>query len=1057
MKSYLFEQIVFASDRIFRKEPEPIRGTHARTAIIIHLFYPDIWEEIYRYLSALDMPYDLYVTLPKHIDESDAMRILQACPQATLYTVENRGRDVLPFLLVMNHIGIDTYTYLCKLHTKKTGESPLGSVWRKMLYFDLIGSPETVTKTMNLFAEDPNIGQITGRHTILDSQRYAYGNNTKIKQLCEAANIPFSADYTFAGGTMFWTRSKLLAPLLTLFQNGELDFEEERGQKDHTVAHAIERFLGILVQQQGMYIAPSPADYAALPVSLTEETASLVLSQQYAGQDIFEKVNELIDEMQALKQYAKEMETLAESMRLKNRLKNLPSEVIKHVRTKLGKETPALPKPSAAEKFSTAASLFKANPAAARKLFYYLKRGEFRYMWEKLKEKMQTNLRQSGNALSIDPKRDFISFDPKQYALPEHTRINIIIPVYNGYDFLEILFNTLKENTSHPYRLIVVNDASPDERVLPYLQRRLSEFDHATLLDNEENLGFVRSVNRAVEKAEGHFVILNTDTELPPFWLERLMYPVFHMPKVASTTPFTNSGTIASFPKFLEDNPIFEALSVTQLDSMFQKINPIPYYAHLPTGVGFCMGVNYDVVQEIGFFDIETFGKGYGEENDWCQRAIEHGYTNILVPNLFVYHKHGGSFPSVLKQKLLEENYSKLLTRHPDYDKQVQRYIQQDPHHTLRKLLVLTASSLKKPMWIMFDHALGGGANHYADALVENKHAEGENTLMIRFDFYTNKFSIHHRYKSYESLFSIDTLNGVEILLEQLRVDTVFLNSLVSYTNSKEILEYLEHFINRRNIDLIIPLHDFYAVCPSYTLLNDTGTYCDIPDIQTCRDCMGRNRLEWKTYHPEPADIDTWRLLWDRLLHLSSSILCFSQSSKEILLKAYPGLESANIEVLPHKVTDMTPLSLPPKEKDAPFTVGVLGAINYAKGAAMVKDLVSRIDAEDLNINVVVIGEITEPIESPHYSLTGKYQRNILPEIIQHYHVDLFFIPSIWPETFSYTAEEIMQMELPLMVFDLGAPAERVKMYDKGYIIDEVSADAVLRTVTKAQQDNTVV
>jgi len=75
--------------------------------------------------------------------------------------------------------------------------------------------------------------------------------------------------------------------------------------------------------------------------------------------------------------------------------------------------------------------------------------------------------------------------------------------------------------------------------------------------------------------------------------------------------------------------------------------------------------------------------------------------------------------------------------------------------------------------------------------------------------------------------------------------------------------------------------------------------------------------------------------------------------------------------------------------------------------------------------------------------------RENLPAIIQEQQVDIFLIPSIWPETFSYTTQEIMMMELPLMVFNHGAPAERVKKYEKGYIVEEISAEAVLKTVAK--------
>lgn len=89
-----------------------------------------------------------------------------------------------------------------------------------------------------------------------------------------------------------------------------------------------------------------------------------------------------------------------------------------------------------------------------------------------------------------------------------------------------------------------------------------------------------------------------------------------------------------------------------EIDDEFRMIRP--QYPAMPTGVGFCMGMNLKAIQEVGLLDEENFGKGYGEENDWCQRAIAAGYENVHVDNLFVYHKHGGSFPSEEKQRLLK-------------------------------------------------------------------------------------------------------------------------------------------------------------------------------------------------------------------------------------------------------------------------------------------------------------------------------------------------------------------------------------------------------------------
>ena len=64
----------------------------------------------------------------------------------------------------------------------------------------------------------------------------------------------------------------------------------------------------------------------------------------------------------------------------------------------------------------------------------------------------------------------------------------------------------------------------------------------------------------------------------------------------------------------------------------------------IPTGVGFCMYIRRACLDEIGLFDAETFGRGYGEENDFCMRAAAAGWRNVLAGDVFVYHEGAVSF-----------------------------------------------------------------------------------------------------------------------------------------------------------------------------------------------------------------------------------------------------------------------------------------------------------------------------------------------------------------------------------------------------------------------------
>jgi GT2 family glycosyltransferase len=750
-----------------------------------------------------------------------------------------------------------------------------------------------------------------------------------------------------------------------------------------------------------------------------------------------------------MNQYTTELEELAESMRIKNRLKRLPSSIANFFKKKLFFFSYKIGSFNI-NSFIKKLKRVKFNRSVFKKLFYYLKRGEFKYLAQKAYEKIKKNLFSSKKFLFIDLKDYFTKQKKITFSNIGKEPIDIIIPVYNGYEYLEPLLISIKENTSHPYRLIVIDDASPDKRVVEILKAMLVEHEETLFLQNSKNLGFVKSVNRAVKEVRGDFVILNTDTEVPPFWLERLIYPIKHLPKVASTTPFTNSGTIASFPKFLEDNEIFENLDLKVLDSLFFDVNALNHYAKAPTGVGFCMGVNYALVKEIGFFDEESFLKGYGEENDWCQRAIKKGYSNLIVPNLFVYHKHGGSFSSDLKERLLQENYQTLIKKHPTYPKQVQDYISKDPHKILRELLVITASSKKEPLFVVFDHFIGGGANYYLDKLLDSKIEQNYNSLLIRYDFYKDEYKCSYRYKEYEFYFAVESIENLDILLSRCDIKELFLNSFVSYPNQKELLEYIDNLAKNKDCKITLPLHDYFAICPSYTLLDKDGKYCKVPDIEVCKSCLTNNKQEWRNFFNDEIDIVTWRELWQNLLN-RAKVITFSDASKDILLKAYPNLKE--IEVVPHIVDDIEPLNMP-KSSNSKITIGVLGAINYAKGASIIKELVETIDKQNLNIDVVVIGQITEQINSKHFKVTGRYKKEELKRLIISNKIDIFLIPSIWPETFSYTTEEIIKMGLPLMVFNLGAPAQRVKEYEKGYILETFDTNTIIKTAKEAKKSN---
>lgn len=629
----------------------------------------------------------------------------------------------------------------------------------------------------------------------------------------------------------------------------------------------------------------------------------------------------------------------------------------------------------------------------------------------------------------------------KEVNIPKFTidkPIDIIIPVYNGYEYLNPLFESLKKNTTLAYRLLVCDDKSSDERVVPFLENFVEKNTsiNIKLLKNEKNLGFIKTVNKLSKYADNHFVLLNTDTEVPTYWIERLMYPIFKMENIATTTPFTNAGTICSFPNYLEDNKILFEMDINKLDNYFKNVNFENTYIEIPTGVGFCMGVNKELVDKIGMFD-EIFGKGYGEENDLCQRAIKNGYKNIHVPNLFVYHKHGGSFPSEEKKRLIETNLKTLNKKHNTFDKQVQTTIKNNSLELLRNIIYFKIASKEKYSSFIFDHNLGGGANHYLDDLIKEKIKKGEIVCLVRFDYNNTKDYII-KIISDEKEFSYAS-TGIFNLMDTLQCfsfNELFLNSFVSYPNVEDILILISKIKTNKN-KLIVPIHDYFPICPSYTLLNDKTKYCEVPsDLKKCDICLKLHNGEFKAFEKE-TDIKNWRSIWGDIFKITDKILCFSEASNIIFKKAYPQYFSKVI-VIPHNIKGRYQKIYNQEriKKIDKNIIGVLGGINEAKGAKVVKDLVKYIEKNKINAKVVLIGQISIQMqESDYFNCTGRYKIEELAKIVIEQNITQFFIPSIWPETFSYTTDEIMQLGYPLTVFNLGAPAERVKNYKLGKVI----------------------
>lgn len=618
--------------------------------------------------------------------------------------------------------------------------------------------------------------------------------------------------------------------------------------------------------------------------------------------------------------------------------------------------------------------------------------------------------------------------------------VDIILPIYNGYEYFDKLFKTI-EQTNINYRLIIINDNSSDSKVEPYLEEINRTNNNVILITNEKNLGFVKSVNKALKIINNDVVLLNSDIELPNMWLERLIYPIVTLNNIATSTPFTNCGTICSFPNFGEDNEIYRNLTVNEVDKYFAAINA--KYQNLPTGVGFCMAISKKAIDEVGLFDDDTFSKGYGEENDWCQRAIVKGYSNVLVENLFVYHKHGGSFLSEEKKSLIERNSKLLLKKHPNYDKDVAMYCEKNPHKNVREFIciLINNNQIATDSYLIFDHSLGGGATSYLEKRIRILTSEMKSIFLVKYDYTLNRYNIDYKYDNQKFQYYFNNLDDIYDLMDMFKIKNIIINELVSYPDLYDLLHLLKDIKIKHKIFVTYLLHDFYSLCPTVNLINCNTVYCGLPEITECDKCIAQNPyINYAGFQ----SMSMWRNEWKEFLNVCDEITAFSQNTINMFTKIYG--EYTNIVLNPHRVNYIPTINRKYKTTKT-LNIGLVGVLSLHKGLNIIKEMLGIINKENLDINIILIGESQEIINDKHFNQTGQYRTEELCSLALKNDIDVFFISSIWPETFSYTAEEVMKMGYPIASFDIGAPSERIRSYYKGIIISEINANCALKTI----------
>ncbi len=630
-------------------------------------------------------------------------------------------------------------------------------------------------------------------------------------------------------------------------------------------------------------------------------------------------------------------------------------------------------------------------------------------------------------------------FAPPPPAAPAPARqaadwaIDVVVPVYRNLDETRrCLESLLASQLPADARLLVYNDQSPEPAVTEYL-RTLGSEGRILLRENERNLGFVGTVNRAMREslaADGRngVLLLNSDTEVANDWLQRMCAHAAADPTVGSVTAMSNNATICSYPR-IGANEFPANSTLAKLDALTARINR-GVAVDIPTAVGFCMLIPLRCLREVGLFDEEAFGKGYGEENDFCLRAAAQGYHHLFATDVFVRHVGEVSFGSTSSPG--KENAGRvILARYPDYNNMVARHVSDDPAFVARTRLTFARwNEDRKPVVALITHDVGGGTERQVGVVCEAL-ADDHHVLLIKpVAGHAERIFVECRdgFDGFQMFLDVVDGAGFCSFLKLAGVQQVQVHHLLGYG------PMIRRGLAQAGLQHEFHVHDYYTLCPQVTLTTEEYEYCGEPEPRGCNACIARRPSNGS------SDIVNWRLNHEWVVRGASRVVAPSRDAAARMRRFH----AVDVDVVHHErgILPGTSRQVRPATATDPWRVVILGVLAPHKGKFKVLQALRAIAQSQLPLHVHLIGylgltdgEMSDAMAA-HFSSTGWYEEGELDGLIRSARPDLFLFASTAPETYSFTLTKAIQTGLPIVAPGHGAYPERLIDYPQHWLFD---------------------
>jgi GT2 family glycosyltransferase len=611
--------------------------------------------------------------------------------------------------------------------------------------------------------------------------------------------------------------------------------------------------------------------------------------------------------------------------------------------------------------------------------------------------------------------------------------VDIVIPVYCDREATLACIASVLTTVDAATPIVVVDDATDDARLAVALDE-LAAGGRITLLRHETNQGFVVSANRGLALNSTHdAVLLNADTLVFGDWLARLRAAAYSGPRVGTVTPWSNSGSIASYPR--ERGLEIRPPEGEALHALAAATHPGARVA-IPVGVGFCLYLRRDCLADVGPLDAAVFDKGYGEETDFCLRARGRGWSHQLAADVFVYHAGSLSFGG-RRAALLDRSQRLINLRHPGYDAFIASYLETDPLRAVRRRLdERRLAAFDGHFVLLVTLALTGGVQRFVTERCGALRAQGLFPLVLKAAAAGD---------SARCELITDALD-VPNLTYDIPADLGALRALLSALPLAAI--ELQHFLHldARVIEAVraLPLpydvfvHDFAWLCPRITLIDGSGRYCGEPTLKVCESCVRRNG----SHLGETLTVAQLRNRSAKWLRGARRVLAPSSDTAARLRRYFKDLP---VEVEPHSPSAPARPLLRRTAKRKTVRIALIGAIGEHKGYAVLLECARQARARRLPLEFVVIGYTEDDaplLATGKVFITGRYGEGEVSHLLHREQPDGIWLPSVWPETWCYALDHALAAGLPVAAFDLGAPAERLRAAGRGELLLPLTLDA---------------